>query len=110
MNYDHQAIRTAAARPVRAEHAGPPSGDARPQRRPAERDGLRREAGDPRTHQAVEAVRRHGIQVESIAIADYRSEAIFGRRHVVKFTDLGSLAGNMRVLLTRIVRRAAGHE
>ena len=33
---------------VRAEHAGPPSGDARPQRRPAERDGLRREAGDPR--------------------------------------------------------------
>jgi hypothetical protein len=52
----------------------------------------------------VDQVRRRGVKVLNIAIADYQSEAIFGKDHVVKFTDLGKLVENMRRLILRLVR------
>lgn len=57
---------------------------------------------------AVETVRRKGIRVMAVAIEDYNCEAIYGPRHVVKFTDLGQLVSDMRKLVVRTVGQATG--
>ncbi len=104
-NYDHQAILTAAElfrRHTRNPHRllivvsdGAPNG--------------RGYGGAPAiraTREAVEAVRRRGVQVLNVAINEYASEAIFGAAHVFRFTDLGRLVADVRILLGRLVRRA----
>jgi nitric oxide reductase activation protein len=108
-SYDHQALLTAARlfeentkhsqRVLIALSDGQPSGHMY--------------GGDPAvqaTREAAEAIRRKGMQVLNVALEDYRSEDIFGARNVVKFTDLSELVRNMRILMTRIVRRFAGRQ
>src|SRR5262249_23569237 len=105
MNYDHQAILTAAK--LLGENTmsktkfllvlsdGTPNGHeygGKPAIRAA-RD-------------AAQAVRRRGIAVLGIAIADMNSEEIFGKEHVVKFASLEALVPGLRALVTRIIRRA----
>jgi hypothetical protein len=103
-NYDHQAIRTVAKR-FRADTThrnrwmlvvsdGQPNGK-----------GYKGQPAIKATRDAVEQIRKRGIKVLNVAIADYQSEAIFGKDHVVKFTDLGKLVENMRRLIIRLVRR-----
>lgn len=105
MNYDHQAILTAATlfrantknsnRLMLVVSDGMPNGIM-----------YRGASAVQVTRDAVESVRGRGIQVLNVAIADFHSEAIFGRGHVAKFTDLGRLVQDMRRLLTEIVRKA----
>jgi nitric oxide reductase activation protein len=59
------------------------------------------------TKQAVQEVKRQGIKILNIAIADYKSEAIFGKANVLKFTNLPNLVENMRRLIVRLVRSAS---
>jgi hypothetical protein len=105
-NYDHQAIRTVAKlfrestthqnRWLLVVSDGAPNGV--------------NYSGKPAiqaTKEAVQQIRLQGIKVFNVAIADYRSEAIFGTDHVVKFTDLHKLVENMRRLIFRIVRRVS---
>ncbi len=104
-NYDHQSILTAARlfeentrnknRLMLVVSDGYPQGTGY--------------AGEPAiraTRDAVQTVRRQGIGVVNVAIENYRSEAIYGDRHVVKFTNLDSLITDMRGLITRIIRKS----
>lgn len=104
-NYDHQAILTAARlfqentdfrrRLMLVVSDGYPSG--------VNYEG---DAAIRATRESVDLVRRQGIQVINIAIADFHSEAIFGSANVVKFSDLSRLAGGLRALLVRMLRTA----
>lgn len=104
-NYDHQAILTAAKlfeqntksvrRVLLVISDGRPNGL-----------GYGGVAAVEATHQAVETVRSRGIKVLNVAIADYSSEEIFGKAHVVKFTDLRKLVTDVKKLVTRIIRRS----
>jgi nitric oxide reductase activation protein len=103
VNYDHQAILTATDLLV-ANTKNPRRmlivvGDGAPNGK-----GYSGEPAVRATREAVEAVRRRGIRVINVAIEDYASEAIFGSAHVLKFTDIGRLVADMRVLLTRLLR------
>lgn len=104
-NYDHQAINTVARlfekstegknRMLLVLSDGSPAGR-----------GYGGEPAIQATREAVESVRRRGMRVLNVAIADHRSEAIYGARHTVKYTDLTRLVTDMRRLVTSIVRRA----
>jgi hypothetical protein len=104
MNYDHQALLTAArlfqenttsntrillvlsdGMPEGTDYGGAPAVRA--------------------TQDAVQAVRRRGIDVLSVAIADMRNEEIYGKEHVVKFTSLEAIVPGVRAVVTKIMRR-----
>ena len=104
-NYDHQAIKTGArlfrentnirCRLMLVLSDGYPS-------------GLNYE-GEPAiraTRESVETVRRQGIQIINIAVADFHSEEIYGSSYVVKFVDLSRLVSDLRNLMVRVVRGA----
>jgi nitric oxide reductase activation protein len=101
-NYDHQAILTAAKlfeentrqtnRCMIVLSDGAPNGFLY-----EGQDAIRG------TRDVVKEVRRRGIKVLNVAIADHKSEAIFGKEHVLKFTDLRELVLNMRRLILRLV-------
>jgi hypothetical protein len=105
-NYDHQAISTAgklflantkeANRSMIVLSDGAPAGRA-----------YGGSQAIQATKEAVGQIRRQGIKVLNVAISDYKSEAIFGKDNVLKFTDLSNLVENMRRLIVRLVRRAS---
>lgn len=107
MNYDHQAILTASRlfqentsnenRIMLVISDGCPNGTRYKGRRAIKA-----------TRDAVDSVRRKGIQLLAVAIEDYHSEEIYGARHVVHFTELGQLVADMRKLVTRIIRSSSG--
>ena len=64
--------------------------------------------GDPAiqaTREAVESVRRQGIDVRGVALADYGHDRIYGTRNLVHFTDLSTFVADMRKLVTALVRQ-----
>jgi hypothetical protein len=57
------------------------------------------------TREAVDSVRQRGIRLLAIAIEDYDSESIYGPRHVVHCSQLGQLVGDMRKLITNVAAK-----
>lgn len=104
-NYDHQAISTVAKlfrestnyrnRWLIVVSDGFPNG--------AQYQGQRAVKA---TAEVVAQVRKQGIHVLNIAIDDVKSEVIFGKDHILKFTDLGALVPNIRKLLVRLFRKS----
>ncbi len=56
------------------------------------------------TKAAVDKLRREGLKVVNIAIADFQSEAMFGEDWVIKLNDLRTLVPELRKLLVRLLR------
>jgi nitric oxide reductase activation protein len=59
------------------------------------------------TRKAVDEVRRSGIRVLNIAVADQTSESIFGLPFVLKFTESHRLVTDIHKLVTRLIRGAS---
>jgi hypothetical protein len=103
MSYDHRAVEVVAERFRQAARFdrrilivlsdGAPHGV-----------GYGGEAAVRATREAVAAVRAAGTRVLAVAIRDYRCEDIYGEGQVLKFSDLARLVGDMRALLTRLLR------